>query len=291
MLLALGAREAIHALSPALEAELDRICATMSNTFEVEHDDQGRHTNIHPTSITNVVNNSQNSVQTAQGGSQSPASIAAEAAAIIDAELLVNAGGGGGGGDVVGPAGAVDSRIALFDGVTGKLIKDSGSTVASVISTAILSGYLLQSSVIMTEADIIATSNTAAFAITPVPSGDKILWPVSWSIEKVVKSPNNGGRSGGAGVIELIHGSSSFLGFTLLTDLNTDMGIGTRSSANAQSGGGRGFNNYGTRDPRGLPLAVSFSSAAGAFSGIGTLTLAVTVVYYAQTIQNPGVTP
>lgn len=36
-------------------------------------------------------------------------------------------GGGGGSGDVVGPSSAVDSNVVLFDGLTGKLIKDSGS--------------------------------------------------------------------------------------------------------------------------------------------------------------------
>jgi len=35
-----------------------------------------------------------------------------------------------GAGDVVGPAGATDARIAVFDGVTGKLLKDGGSTIA-----------------------------------------------------------------------------------------------------------------------------------------------------------------
>jgi len=35
-----------------------------------------------------------------------------------------------GGGDVVGPAGAVDERIARFNGVTGKLLEDSGKTIA-----------------------------------------------------------------------------------------------------------------------------------------------------------------
>lgn len=35
-------------------------------------------------------------------------------------------------GDVVGPASAVDERIAVFDGTTGKLIKDGGATVASL---------------------------------------------------------------------------------------------------------------------------------------------------------------
>ncbi len=43
-------------------------------------------------------------------------------------------GGGGGTGDVVGPAGAVNNRVVAFDGVTGKLIKDSGSTVADIVA-------------------------------------------------------------------------------------------------------------------------------------------------------------
>jgi hypothetical protein len=33
-------------------------------------------------------------------------------------------------GDVVGPASSVDSRVAMFDGTTGKLIKDSGLTLS-----------------------------------------------------------------------------------------------------------------------------------------------------------------
>jgi hypothetical protein len=45
--------------------------------------------------------------------------------------------GGGGSGDVVGPASAVDGRIALFDGTTGKLIKQSTETVASVEAAAV----------------------------------------------------------------------------------------------------------------------------------------------------------
>ncbi len=42
----------------------------------------------------------------------------------------------GSGGDVVGPSSAVDVRIAVFDGTTGKLIKDGGETIASVIALA-----------------------------------------------------------------------------------------------------------------------------------------------------------
>lgn len=43
--------------------------------------------------------------------------------------------GVGGVGDVVGPASAVDSRIAAFDGTTGKLLKDGGATIASLTAT------------------------------------------------------------------------------------------------------------------------------------------------------------
>jgi hypothetical protein len=46
------------------------------------------------------------------------------------------AGGGGGSGDVVGPASAVDDRIATFDGTTGLLIQDGGQTIAQVIAAA-----------------------------------------------------------------------------------------------------------------------------------------------------------
>lgn len=37
---------------------------------------------------------------------------------------------GAGAGDVVGPASSVDSRVAMFDGATGKLLKDSGLTLS-----------------------------------------------------------------------------------------------------------------------------------------------------------------
>lgn len=39
---------------------------------------------------------------------------------------------GSGTGDVIGPASAVDARIAVFDGVTGTIIKDGGSTIAGI---------------------------------------------------------------------------------------------------------------------------------------------------------------
>ena len=55
--------------------------------------------------------------------------------------------GTGGTGDVVGPASAVADRIATFDGVTGKLIKDGGKTIATVLrdaaAAAAAAGYVV----------------------------------------------------------------------------------------------------------------------------------------------------
>lgn len=55
------------------------------------------------------------------------------------ANLLIYSGSGGweplappGSGDVVGPAGATNNNIAVFDTATGKLIKDGGKTIAEI---------------------------------------------------------------------------------------------------------------------------------------------------------------
>lgn len=50
---------------------------------------------------------------------------------------ILNPSSGGGSGDVVGPASSTNNDIAVFDGTTGKLLKDGGATVASLISGTI----------------------------------------------------------------------------------------------------------------------------------------------------------
>lgn len=50
---------------------------------------------------------------------------------------LGSGGGGGGSGDVVGPGSAVADRIAVFDGTTGKAIKDGGLTIANLYLDAV----------------------------------------------------------------------------------------------------------------------------------------------------------
>lgn len=49
---------------------------------------------------------------------------------------LDEVGSGGGAGDVVGPAVAVNDNFCAFDGITGKLIKDSGVTTSTFLQAA-----------------------------------------------------------------------------------------------------------------------------------------------------------
>jgi hypothetical protein len=54
----------------------------------------------------------------------------------VEVSLVINeTTGGAGTGDVVGPASAVNNRIATYNGTTGKIIKDGGKTIAEVLNT------------------------------------------------------------------------------------------------------------------------------------------------------------
>jgi hypothetical protein len=73
--------------------------------------------------------------------------------------------GGGGtsgtGGDVVGPVGATADNIAIFDGATGKLIKDGGTPTA-IIGTAV---HAATSKTTPVDADEIALINSTGFVL------------------------------------------------------------------------------------------------------------------------------
>ena len=43
---------------------------------------------------------------------------------------------GGGSGDVVGPASAVDGNVVVYDGATGKLVKDAGLFLSNSVTVA-----------------------------------------------------------------------------------------------------------------------------------------------------------
>jgi hypothetical protein len=85
----------------------------------------------------------------------------------VDGSQLTNIGAATGVGDVVGPAGATDSHVALFDGTTGKLLKGGGAlgtaaaTDAADYATA-AQGALADSAV--QPADLAAVATSGAYA-------------------------------------------------------------------------------------------------------------------------------
>lgn len=348
MLLGLENREAIRAISPALESELDHLCATMSATFEVEHDDQGHHTNIHALSINQTITNPQDTPPAAttvgpisqegsghqwlmgpwlfdqsNAGSDIAGLRVAEAGgtynnyapAGIDNALIVeiapvtamtitglrqfnrvkrlliignrgnsgvyitlkqnNAGsivtnrfglpgdtdvvldtgqfawlyydvgsniwrcfitpmhsgglaGNVGSNFVVGPGSAVDNDIAVFDGTTGKLIKDSGTTVASLIAAG-SSWTIATTSIGKTALEALLTP----VIVVPAPAAGSVNIVASITVAVTQSAAYAGGstwhlRYTGSGAVEIISAFSNDLGLNrnkLFSKYATDFGV------------------------------------------------------------------
>jgi hypothetical protein len=90
----------------------------------------------------------------------------------------VPAGGGGGTGDVVGPASSVNNRVALFSGATGKVIKDSGLTLAGTntgdqTSIVGITGTLAEFNAALTGADFATGGGTVTGTSSGTNTGDQ----------------------------------------------------------------------------------------------------------------------
>lgn len=113
-----------------------------------------------------------------------------------------------GGGDVSGPAGATNERIAVFNGATGKLIKDGGKTIAEAIAgrnvvtnvsssagtltlDAALGDYFKST---LTENVTVAISNalpacTLGLWLTQDTTARTVTWPASFNWGEGVSAP------------------------------------------------------------------------------------------------------
>lgn len=78
-----------------------------------------------------------------------------------------------GNGDVTGPASAVDSNFAAFDGTTGKLLKDSGSAAADFATAA--QGTLADSALQSADIDTLAELNAIVGDATLIDTTDSRL--------------------------------------------------------------------------------------------------------------------
>lgn len=81
----------------------------------------------------------------------------------------------GGTGDVVGPASSVDDRICTFDGITGKLIQDSGTTIASLLASISPPNYVVSSSSGGTISPALGDGPVTNFSVTITTLGGPVI--------------------------------------------------------------------------------------------------------------------
>lgn len=108
-----------------------------------------------------------------------------------------------GSGDVVGPASAVDNRVVFFDGVSGKLIKDSGLTLSGSntgdqTSIVGITGTLAEFNAALTGADFATGGGTA----TGTNTGDQTsIVGITGTIAQFNTALTDGDFATGGGVI------------------------------------------------------------------------------------------
>lgn len=94
---------------------------------------------------------------------------------------------GAGTGDVVGPSGAVADRIAVYDGTTGKLIKDGGVTIAEIAASGDFVTYVDT----LTGLADLAGTKVAAYLTLPGREGT-FTWNASNLSARVTLDPDRG---------------------------------------------------------------------------------------------------
>ena len=94
--------------------------------------------------------------------------------------------GSGGSGDVVGPASAVDNQIAVFNGTTGKLIKDGGQTISALPFIKTAGTSTLTGTTTITTGTTLSIVGTAADPTLPVLIGKSGAGNLTFSNSRII---------------------------------------------------------------------------------------------------------
>lgn len=132
----------------------------------------------------------------------------------------VDAFSGGGSGDVVGPASSTADSVALFDGTTGKLLKDGGKTIAQIREIEQNSQSVAYTLVLADSGKHILhpSADTTARTFT-IPANSSVAYPVGTAITFV--------NQNGAGVVTI----------AITTDTMRLAGAGTTGSRTLAANG------------------------------------------------------
>lgn len=116
------------------------------------------------------------SLGTTPGTIEKPILIATSATSAVLILAISGAGGGGGSGDVVGPGSATNGHLAVFDGTTGKLIKDGGAPPDATKVTINAQTGTTYTLVLDDAGKLVTLTNSSAITLT-VPTNASVAYP------------------------------------------------------------------------------------------------------------------
>ena len=125
-----------------------------------------------------------------------------------------------GGGDVVGPASSVSDRVALFDGTTGKLLKDGGKTIAEI-------------------KQIEQNSQSGAYTLVLADAGKHILHPSADTTARIFTIPANSSVAYpvGTAITFVNQNAAGVVTIAITTDTMRLAGAGTTGSRTLAANG------------------------------------------------------
>lgn len=197
----------------------------------------------------------------------------------IAAAMNRNPGGvipsGSGTGDVVGPAGAGDGNVALYDGVTGKLIKDGGTIAA--LTTNILAGQSVFTAEYFFSIADFHNYNTTPLLLIPGVGGKTII--VLDGVFAQVLTTNFSGINGMSGGFNVkTQYADGTLSGAHTNQFITDNAVRAVPSYSVQKGVGVSFST--TKTPVGRPVYIEGVADAAPSTPEAAFTLLKLVVHY-----------
>lgn len=129
-------------------------------------------------------------------------------------------GGGGGTGDVTGPASSVNDSVAVFNGTTGKIIKDGGKTIAQI-------------------RQIEQNSQSSAYTLVLADAGKHLLHPSADTTARIFTIPANSSVAFpiGTAITFVNQNAAGVITIAITTDTMRLAGAGTTGSRTLAANG------------------------------------------------------